>query len=46
MRIHFALFILLVVLVSCVKQSTVSPPQEGILYQVEGIFTQKPGCAL
>ena len=46
MRIRFALFILLVVLVLCVKQSTVSPPQEDILYQEEGFFTQKPDSAL
>lgn len=46
MRIHCALFILLTVLASCAKQSTVPLPQEDILYQVEGFFTQKPDSVL
>ena len=46
MRIRFVLFILLAVLVSCAKQSTVPPSQEDILYQVEGFFIQKPDSAL
>ena len=46
MRIHFALFILLAVLASCAKQSSIPPLQEVILYQVEGFFTQKPDSAL
>ena len=46
MRIRFVLFILLAVLVSCAKQSTVPTSQEDILYQVEGFFIQKPDSAL
>ena len=46
MRIHFALFILLTVLASCAKQSTVPLPKEDILYQAECFFTQKPDSAL
>ena len=46
MRIRFALFILLAVLVSCAKRPTVLSPQEDILYQVEDFFSQKPDSAL
>ena len=42
---HFILG-LLFTFAACANKTTLPPPQEDILYQVEGFFSQKPDSAL
>ena len=46
MKARLFIFGLLFAFVTCTNQPTIQSPQEDILYQVEGFFSQKPDSAL
>ena len=43
---YYIIGMLLLALASCAKQPTVPPPEEDLLYQVEGFLSKKPKTAL
>ena len=47
MNLHYYIRgMLLLVLAACAKHPTAPPPEEDMLYQVEGFFPRKPDSAL
>lgn len=46
MKAKHIIFGLLFTLAACANKTTLPPPQEDILYQVEGFFSKKPDSAL